>query len=275
MFQEAFKTVVAGVDFSPYSKLVVKQAKLLCELWKTKLVLVHAIHDPVEYSPSLYMSFPNLISEKSYEERIKKVYEIKDPSVKIVARRGTPASLIQQTAGNYPRSLIIAGHKGQSKIADFFFGSTAQVLALKSKIPVWIHRGSKLVKPKKILIPHDLSRQANHSIDIVKKMHLASPASYEVFFVREKVFPVLDYKTYLDLNRRMIKKTQTKIRNLLKEYPTLPFVATNGEVSDEIVKRTKKFDLLVMAHHNPTGLFSKSETADLMKKVKTPVIVVH
>lgn len=275
MFQEAFKTVVVGVDFSPYSKVVVKQAKLLAQLWNTKLVLVHAIHDPVEYSPSLYMSFPNVISEKSYEERIKKMYEIKNSSAKIIAKRGTPASLLQETARKFPKPLIVAGHKGQSKILDFFFGSTAQILALKSKIPVWIHRGNKVIKPARVLVPHDLSLQSNHAVDIVKKMSLAAPLSYEVFYVREKVFPVLDYKTYLSLNQRLIKKTQTKISNLLKSYPQLPFIATNGEVTDKLVKRTKKFDLLVMAHHNPTGLFSKSETADLMKQVKTPIIVTH
>lgn len=275
MFQDAFKTIVVGVDFSPYSKLVVKQAKLLSQLWNTKLVLVHAIHDPVEYSPSLYMSFPNLISEKSYEERIKKMYEIRNSLVKIIAKRGTPASLLQETARKFPKSLIVAGHKGQSKIADFFFGSTAQILALKSKIPVWIHRGNKVIKPAKVLVPHDLSLQSNHAIDIVKKLSLATPLTYEVFHVREKVFPVLDYKTYLSLNQRLIKKTQTKISNLLKSYPQLPFMATDGEVTEKLVKRTKKFDLLIMAHHNPTGLFSKSETANLMKQVKTPIIVTH
>src|SRR3989338_6265468 len=181
MFQDAFKTIVVGVDFSPYSKLVVKQAKLLSQLCNTKLVLVHAIHDPVEYSPSLYMSFPNLISEKSYEERIKKMYEIRNSSAKIIAKRGTPASLLQETARKFSKPLIVVGHKGQSKIVDFFFGSTAQILALKSKIPVWIHRGNKVIKPAKVLIPHDLSLESNHAIDIVKKLSLTTPLTYEVF----------------------------------------------------------------------------------------------
>ena len=275
MFQKAFKTIVVGVDFSLYSKIVVKQAKLLSEMWNTKLVLVHAIHDPVEYSPSLYMSFPNLISEKSYIEQVKKVYEIKNSAVKIIAKRGTPAWLIEESARKYSSPLIVAGYKGQSKIADFFFGSTAQMLAIKSKIPVWIHRGNKIIKPEKVLIPHDLSQQANHAIDIVKKMSLTSPGNYEVFYVGQKEFPVLNYRTDVARNRRLQKRIQTKIANLLKDYPQVSFVTATGEVTDKIVKRTKKFDLLVMAHHNPTGLFSKSETAELMKKVKTPVLVTH
>lgn len=275
MFQQAFKTIIVGVDFSSYSKIVVNQAKLLGKLWKARLVLVHAIHDPVEYSPSLYMSFPNLISEKSYEERIKKLYGADSRMVKVLARRGTPAALLIETAGKFPKPLIVAGHKGQSKMADFFFGSTAQILALKSGIPVWIHRGTKVVHPKRILIPHDLSDEANHSIDIVKQLELASPLNYEVFFVKEKAFPVLDYKTYLELDQRIVRESQKKIGNILKAYPHLPFVTAKGEVTEKIVKRTGKFDLLIMTHHNPQKLFSKSETADLLRKIKTPMLVTH
>ena len=275
MFQQAFKTIIVGVDFSSYSKTVVSQAKLLCKLWKTRLVLVHAIHDPVEYSPSLYMSFPNLISEKSYEERIMKLYAVKSTSVKVVARRGTPAALLIEIAGKYPKPLIMAGHRGYSPMAEFFFGSTAQLLALKSPVAVWIHRGSKIVRPQRVLIPHDLSEKANLSIDIVKQLELASPLSYEVLFVKEKAFPVLDYKTYLAIDRRITRQNQLKLGNIFKRYPHLPFVATNGEVSEKIVKRTAKFDLLIMTHHNPAGFFKKSETAELLKKVKTPMLVTH
>ena len=273
MFQQAFKTIIVGVDFSPYSKIVVSQAKLLSKLWKARLVLVHAIHDPVEYSPSLYMSFPNLISEKSYEERILKFYGITQASAKVLARRGTPAALLVATAGKFSKPLIMAGHKGQSKIVDFFFGSTAQMLALSSGIPVWIHRGSKVDDPKRILIPHDLSESANHSIDIVKQLALTSPLNYEVFFVKERAFPVLDYKTYMDFDARLVKQSRLKIGNLLKSYPHLPFVAANGEVTEKIVKRTEKFDLLLMTHHNPPKYFSKRETAELLRRIKTPMLV--
>ena len=86
------------------------------------------------------------------------------------------------------------------------------------------------------------------------------PGNYEVFYVGQKEFPVLNYRTDVARNRRLQKRIQIKIANLLKDYPQVSFVTATGEVTDKIVKRTKKFDLLVMAHHNPTGLFSKSET---------------
>lgn len=275
MFNKIFKTLVIGVDFSDYSKHVVRQAQLLSRLWKTKIVLVHAIHDPVVYSPSLYMSFPNLVSEKSYEDRIKKIYNIRDPKVKILAKRGTPTDLLVQVAKESAEPLIMVGHRGHHKIAQFFFGSTAQSLALKAKFPVWIQQGAKLVKPQRVLIPHDLSHNANRSIDIIKKMSLAYPMTYEVFHVQEKAFPVLDYETYKYIENKLVKKSNKKIKNLLNHYPNMPFVTTKGEITNKIVKHTKNFDLLIMAHHNPTGLFSKSETAELIKLIKTPILVIH
>lgn len=275
MFQQAFKTIVVGVDFSDYSKIVVKQAKYLCKIWNTKLVLVHAISDPVEYAPSLYISFPNVLDHKHYKARIIKNYNIKTTRVDVYAERDIPSALLQHIAGNYPQSLIMVGHKGLGALASFFFGSTAQSLALRSKIPVWIHRGPKIIQPRKILIPHDLTLKSNRSIDIVKKLSLTEPVSAEIFHVQDKIFPILDYKEYVRLQKELEKSTQQRVSEVLQNYRYLPLVTRQGQVTDKILRRTNKFDLLVMTHHKPTGLFSKSETASLLKKVKTPVLILH
>lgn len=276
MLEKPFKTIVVGVDFSPYSKLVVKQADLLCHLWDSNLVLVHAIHDPVDYAASApYFIIPNIISSDEYVTRIKDFYKVKNVTTRIYADRGTPSSLIQQTAKRFHRPLIMVGYKGHNPIAEFFFGSTAQTLALKSRIPVWIHRGNKAIKPDKVLIPHDLSRESSRSIDVVRKLSLANPTSYEVFYVNQKPFPVLDYSTYKKMTRRHMEKAQRGLNKLLKDYPKIPFVYENGEIGQKIAKQSKKFDLLVMSHHNPTSFLSRSETANVMKKINVPIIVTH
>lgn len=275
MLQQSFKTIIVGVDFSDYSKIVVKQARLLCKLWKTNLVLVYVIHDPVVYSPAIYVSFPNLLTPENYENTIRKTYKVKSKNESVVAVRGVVSYEILQVAAQNPQPLILVGYKGASKIAEFFFGSTAQSLVLNSKYPVWIHRGAKVISPKKVLIPHDLSVVANHSIDILKNLSLATPLFYEIFFVKERPFPVLDYSLYAEMERRILDKSAARMRQLLKEYPNSPVVTAKGDVTVKIARRAKKFDLLVMAHHNPTGLFSKSETVELLRKVKTPVLVVH
>lgn len=274
MFQNAFNTIIVGVDFSTYSKVAVKQAQSLCKIWKTKLVLVHAIHDPVVYSPSLYMSFPNVVSEDTYVARIKKVYQIKSNQVKVLARRGTPTAVLLEVARQSTNPLLLVGHRGHGDLATFFFGSTAQSLILSAKSAVWVHRGSKIVKPARVLIPHDLSNSSNHAIDIVHKLKLDRPRSYSVYHIREKAFPVLDYEMYLKLMQNMKRQRNYKIQNILQHYPHLHIEKANGELTKKLVQKTKKFDLLVMSHHNPTGLFSKGETVELMKHVKTPMLVV-
>lgn len=275
MFQQAFKTIVVGVDFSDYSKIVVNQAKLLCKLWNTKLVLVHAISDPVEYAPSLYISFPHLLDRKHYKSRIIRTYNIKTSHVEIIAERDIASELLQRIAEERPQSMIMVGHKGVGAFTSFFFGSTAQNLAMKAKVPVWIHRGTKLIKPRKIMIPHDLSLKANRSIDIVKKLALAEPISAEIFHAQDRVYPILSYEEYTRLQKKLAKSTQERVSETLQKYRDLPLVMRQGNVTDKILRRTNKFDLLVMTHHNPSGLFSKSETLKLLKKVKTPVLITH
>ena len=276
MLEKNIKTIVVGVDFSSYSKTVVQQAKLLGKLWKAELVLVHVIQDPVEYSPALYVPFPNRLSTEHYQNEIKKFYELKGKdAAQVIAKRGAPSDTIIRIADEYPHSMIMAGYKGVRPVAEFFFGSTAQALVLKSKHPVWIHRGNKVIKPEKILVPHDLSLESNRSIDVLKDLSLASPVKYEVFFVDQYPFPVLDYKAYTLEQRRRIDKNFAKIRHLKGEYPNLPFVTAKGNITNKVVKKAKKFDMLVMAHHNPSGFFTGSESVDILKRVNKPALIVQ
>jgi nucleotide-binding universal stress UspA family protein len=277
MFTQAFKTIIVGVDFSPYSKTVVRQAQLLSKSWKTKLVYVHAFHDSVDYvatDPFGVTFFPNFIDANFYVKKIKKHYNIKKGSEKIVARMGSPFEVLTELANKHPRSLIMVGHKGHSKIAEFFIGSTSQRLVLKGKTPVWVQRGRKIIDPKRILIPHDLSKSSDKSLAIVKKLSLAHPTKYEVYHVNHKPLPILDYK-----HQNLIKEFQaienSNLEQLIKKYPRIPVTSETGEVTQKIAKRSKQFDLLVMAHHTPTNLFTKGQAIALLKKIRTPVMVTH
>lgn len=276
MFQEAFKTIIVGVDFSAYSKIVVKQAKLLCKLWNTKLVLVHAMTEPVSYQPTLY-SPPVAIffDPKHYKRRILKTYAIDESEVEIFTEPDVPSSLLKSVAETYPQCLVMVGSVGMSGLTRLIFGSTAQSMALSTKFPVWIHRGEKVINPKKIMIPHDLTAKSNRSLDLLKQLNLMEPSSAEIFYVQDQVFPVLDYKNYVKLQNKVLTETSDKISQVLKNYRAIPIQTRSGDVTEKILKRTRKFDLLIMTHHGPSGFFSVSQTAELLKKIKTPVLIVH
>jgi len=278
MFLPPFQTIVVGVDFSPYARLVVKQAQKLSQLWKAKLVLVHAIHDQIEYDlpPAPFVAFiPNIIDDKTYVERIKKTYGIKNKSVKVIAQHEKPWGLLNQVAKNHAKSLIMVGYKGHSAIEEFFFGSTAQKLVLKSKVAVWIQRGHKIIKPRRVLVPHDLSKASDRAVKITQALSSARPLKYEVFYVNEKPIPILDYKTYQNIESKRVLGAQSKIQLLLRNKPKLRLITASGDVTEKIIKRSSQFDIVLMAHHTSKSFLTRSETLALVKKVKKPMLVVR
>lgn len=274
MFVKPFDTIVVGVDFSAYSKIVAKQAILLARLWKARLVFVHALNEPFEYAPTLYVPFEKPLSPSFYKNKIKQFYNLDGLTAQVIVEYRTPAKLIRTVASQSSRPLIVIGYKGASAIQEFLFGSTAQNLALHTKPPVWVHRGQKAVIPRRVLIPHDLSKAANRSLDTLKKLGLIAPKSYEVFYVREKPFPVLDYQFYKKIEHAQVVEVHRRIKNLLKNYPRLSFHATTGGVTEKIVQKTSQFDLILLTHYHPKSFLSPSETEKLMKKSKVPIMCV-
>lgn len=274
MFLKPFKTLVVGVDFSDYSKIVVEQAFVLAKRWKTKIVLVHALTEPrSDFSSPIFMYAPTP-SVKKMKESLKKFYGLNKSSVRLVVGYDTPARLIRSVAKDYPSSLIMAGYKGHTKLSEFLLGSTARNLSLGTAGPVWIHRGQKAIEPNRILVPHDLSRQAHRAINLCENLKMLHPLSYDVFFVRERPIPVLDYASYTRAEEYMVKEAQKRIVNLLSDYPKIVFHSTTGDVTEKIVEKTKEFDLILLSHRKHRGFLSSSETAELIGASQVPLLVI-
>lgn len=274
MFLNPFDAIVVGVDFSDYSKTVVKQAIVLSELWKTKLIFVHAFNEPIDAAPTLYVSIRKNLGPHYYRDHIKTFYGLKNRRFESVVDFSTPTRLISATAKKFKRSLIIVGYKGSSRLAEILFGSTARHLVSKVRTPIWVHRGNEVINPKRVLIAHDLSKESNRGVDIFKQLNLVQRLDYQVYFVREKPFPVLDYTLYKSIEREQLLYDQKKIRSLLAKYPRLHFQTTTGEATEKIVEKTRKFDLVLISHRKNKEFYSSSETLQLMRKSEKPLLVV-
>lgn len=274
MFQQAIQTLVVGIDFSDYSKLVVRQAKYLAKKWQTQIVLVYAMSEPITYEPTLYAAYANFYDPEHFKRRIYKTYSVTSQEVTVVCEHDVPSALLARVAAKFAQPLIMVGSVGMSGFTRLIFGSTAQNLALQSKCPVWIHRGDRIINPLRVMIPHDLTSQSNRSLDLLQKLSLLQPSTAEIFYVKDQVFPVLDYKEYMKRKNQVEQATTDKISQVLKNYKSIPLVTREGGVPDKVLRRTRKFDLVVMTHHHSTGLFSKSMTVELLKKIKTPMLIV-
>jgi nucleotide-binding universal stress UspA family protein len=143
MLQNTVRTLVVGLDFSPYSKLVLKQAVVLKEFFNAKLVFVYAVHEPMFYGDGFYpYPYFQITPEKEFVQQLKSFYQFKGPAT-YIAKYGRPADVLIDVADRFSHSMIVAGYKGHNQIAEFLFGSTANEIALKAKVPVWIHRGNE------------------------------------------------------------------------------------------------------------------------------------
>jgi len=269
-----FKTLIVGVDFSDYSKTVVEQAFMLSKLWKAKVILVHALNEPVDYFASPLFSYHKPPTVKAIRDRIRIFYGVKDKAVKVVVAYDSPTNLIRSVAKNFSRRLILAGYKGQSVVTEMVFGSTARSLALGGTGPVWIHRGNKVIEPNRILVPHDLGREANRAIDLCESLKLMRPTTYDVFYVRERPLPVLDYSLYQSAEQQMVKQAQKGMTHLLMSYPKITFHSTTGNVTEKIVEKTKDFDLILLTHRKYRSFLSPSETSYLVKASNVPLLII-
>ncbi|SEA46872.1 Universal stress protein family protein [Desulfuromusa kysingii] len=136
-------TVLTAIDFSDSSDNAFQMALSLAKSFSAKLLVVHVINEPVDlrgfYVP--HISFEKL--EEEIEEGAHKMMEsfcrknlaeFKNYECHIVA--GLPFEQIIQQADEKSADLIVIGTHGRTGFDHVLFGSTAEKVVRKSKVPV-------------------------------------------------------------------------------------------------------------------------------------------
>ncbi|OYZ13443.1 MAG: hypothetical protein B7Y39_17640 [Bdellovibrio sp. 28-41-41] len=273
MKQKTISSLVVGVDFSEYSKLVAREAKQLAEKLQLSLVYVFSYEDGHLYK---YYALPDRYAVMDqFQTKVRNYYNL-DYSPKIVIRFGRADKEIIAVAKKERNPMIIVGHKSGHSIAKFFLGSVAESLASISPFPLWIHRGNKVKLPKKILIPSDLSERSEKTISEVKNLKKTFHSDFEVYHVLQPPSPLLDYEIWSTLNNEIKDDDDQKIRAFKKKYPKLKTVRARGPVIDTINSRSKRFDLIAITPHSRAesrnafgGVSSK-----IVRSGETPVLIV-
>jgi nucleotide-binding universal stress UspA family protein len=196
-----FKNIIVALDFSKFSRAVLKQAQALAERFKAHLHVIYVAEEPVFLAPPHF--FANGFNyvpprEEEMQEDLVRFYKFsgKHP-VSLVFEFGEPAAQIMKLAATLENPLIVAGATGRSALSRFVIGSQAEKLALEAPCPVWIHRGSKTRHFKYLLLPVDFSPTTQKVIDLFKASPV--PLRLNYVYIREPVSPVLDYPTYIEI----------------------------------------------------------------------------
>ncbi len=139
------KTILAPIDFSAISAVVLKSATTLAKDLKGRLVLLHVVQPPVitsEYG-AVMANIQEIIaiSEKTATreltrlERRLKAGGVKVSSVLLV---GAPVPQILTQAAKLKADYVVIGSHGHSALFELFAGSTASGVLKKSPCPVLV-----------------------------------------------------------------------------------------------------------------------------------------
>jgi len=143
------KNIVFATDFSDNSVLAFKSAKSLAEEHEAKLLILFVQKDTEDtrFLHSLTRLSPvdrEAVVEKSIEEHFSRYLEKNAGGfknyVKIV-RHGKPFQEILKFSEERSADLIVVGSHGRTGVEHVVFGSTAERIVRKTRIPVLIAPG--------------------------------------------------------------------------------------------------------------------------------------
>ncbi|PLY02681.1 MAG: universal stress protein [Desulfuromonas sp.] len=138
-----FGSILFATDFSECSEHAFAYALSMAKTFKAKLIVLHIINEPVDlrgfYVP--HISFDKL--EEEIEQGAKKLMEQFERTfladfedyVSFVAP-GIPDDEIIKRAETESADLIVLGTHGRTGLDHVLFGSTAEKVVRKSKVPV-------------------------------------------------------------------------------------------------------------------------------------------
>lgn len=273
MTRPFFKTVVLGIDFSPFSRVVAHQARKLARQAGAQLIYTYAVDrghfldEPERYG--ITHELP--LDEKEITKSLRRYYHLK-PSADhaIEVHRGEPEDVLIETAQRNENSLIMVGCRGSGNVlARVFLGSHAQALALRSPVPVWIHRGDKAITVRKILAPVDLST-GPRKIEFGKNAPMV-----EHLFVWPELAPMYLSPFYLEAFDRACLAIEERFERFQTSYPELKINVQHGDPAGRILKAARGFDLIVMTPHAQAAAVKSfgGKTAEVLRSSPIPVLI--
>jgi nucleotide-binding universal stress UspA family protein len=279
---DPFKTILVGVDFSEYSKLVVKQAQKLAEQFDSKLVIVHAA-SMISYAMTPDIYIPVEITKqdlKRLQTSLEKFYRLKSSDgIQFIVREGLPTEVLSIAARKAKLPLIVVGSQGKGAISRFILGSQAEKIALEAPCPVWVHRGDKIVPMHRVLVPTDLSSKARNLMNLFESWSENLGLEPKYVFVRPEILPLMDDASFSTLKsadaRAEAERALQKFRLKGPDVPTE--TVAGGSPSARISDIGKKYDVIAMnPHSHPEGFHSFGQvTSKVIRSAKNPVLVVR
>jgi nucleotide-binding universal stress UspA family protein len=138
----AVRLILVPVDFSPHAPAVLAWAAHLAEEHKSRLVLLHVYHLPVEFQQleGAYLppDFWSTVKTEAEQSLARYAADLRGRGLEVeaVVREGYPASVIVDEAAERHADLIVIGTRGLSGFKHLLLGSIAERVVQKSPCAV-------------------------------------------------------------------------------------------------------------------------------------------
>jgi len=136
------RLILVPIDFSPNASTIMEWAAHLAQEHKSRLILLHAYHLPVEFQQLEAAYLPpdfwtNVKSEAVASlERYAEPLRAQGIEAECVVREGYPATVIEEEAVASGADLIVIGTRGLSGLKHLLLGSIAERVVQRAPCPV-------------------------------------------------------------------------------------------------------------------------------------------
>jgi nucleotide-binding universal stress UspA family protein len=147
------RRVVAAADLSPPSLAALEAAKTLARWWRCPLEIVH-----VEEAP-LQTAAEGPLFAVPEEERVRRLLlraadGFPDDRLTVRSVRGSPPAALAESAASGGADLLVVGTHGHSGLARLAFGSVAEAVIRRARLPVLaVHEPRSIVRLEWVLAP--------------------------------------------------------------------------------------------------------------------------
>jgi nucleotide-binding universal stress UspA family protein len=136
------QTILVPVDFSDHAEAVIEWAAHLAEEHKSRVVLLHVYHLPVEFQQieGAYLPADFWTSVKDEAKRQLAIHgdRLRERGLETeeITREGYPATVIEEEAQQLGADLVVIGSHGRTGLKHILLGSIAERVVQKAPCAV-------------------------------------------------------------------------------------------------------------------------------------------
>ncbi len=283
MNTHSFKSVsriVVGIDFSGDSMNALKHAILWANAIHADVRIIH-VKKKEKFDVPYYFENIETKHTKSLDDILNyviseysKTYNVKNGVFDYLVREGRVYSEITELLKEYQSSLLMLGTHGVSGFEEYWLGSTAFKVVMKSSVPVvTVRSGFPSIMPQRIIVPIDATNQTRQKVPLMADLALKFGSVIHVLGVRET-----DTKEVITRVTKYIEQVSEYLTSRGVSFETE--TVSGGNITDLTIEYAKKVDadlisIMTEQTERPENIFMGPYAQQMVNHSPIPVLSMH